>query len=93
MEKCKWEETCGYDVCSYDYCPEFEAATMTNADHIRAMSDQEMAKKICGGAKYSESACSFCGKNNGEFCNGEWCRDKTDEEIILEWLQKPLEEA
>lgn len=84
---CEVWHTCGED------CPGWKSKIKTIGDKIRAMSDQELARRICGGAKYSDCACSFCGKNNGEFCNGEWCRDKTDEEIIMEWLQKPVEEA
>lgn len=63
----------------------------TNADRIRAMSDEELARWMCGGSVSTESACKYCDKNNGEFCNGEKCRGKTDTEIIMEWLKQPAE--
>lgn len=64
---------------------------LTNADRIRAMSDEELARWMCGGSVSTESACNYCDKNNGEFCNGEKCRGKTDTEIIMEWLKQPAE--
>lgn len=64
----------------------------TNGDRIRAMSDEELAKWLCGGAVASESACSYCENNKLGFCNGEDCRGKTDAEIIMEWLRQPAKE-
>ncbi len=46
MAKCKYKESCGYEFCLDDCCPEFEAAVETNADRIRAMSDEELAQAI-----------------------------------------------
>lgn len=69
----------------------WRALPQTNADRIRAMSDEELARWMCGGSVSTESACNYCDKNNGEFCNGEKCRGKTDTEIIMEWLKQPAE--
>lgn len=68
-----------------------ENKIVTNADRIRAMSDEELARWMCGGSVSSGAACTYCDKNNGEFCNGEKCRSKTDTEIIEEWLKQPAE--
>lgn len=43
FEKCKWEYSCGYKLCMPEFCKEYEAVPMTNADHIRSMSDEELA--------------------------------------------------
>lgn len=46
FEKCKYAESCGYEFCPCEECIDFEAKVMTNADRIRAMSDEELAKII-----------------------------------------------
>lgn len=45
--KCKWAESCGHEICLQEFCDEYEAVKMTNADRIRAMSDKELAELIC----------------------------------------------
>lgn len=64
----------------------------TNGEHIRNMTDEELAKWISGGAMHSDSACSYCEHNKNKTCTGVECAGKTDAEIIMEWLQKPVEE-
>lgn len=63
----------------------------TNADRIRAMSDEELASWISGGAMHSDSACSFCSHNKEKTCTGRECQNKSDEDIIMEWLREPAE--
>ena len=60
----------------------------TIADHIRAMSDMELATWICNGI--SSDACDYCDYNNG-YCDGSPCSEKTDADTITEWLQQPWE--
>lgn len=43
FEKCKWAESCGYDICIPEYCPEYKAVRMNNGDRIREMSNKELA--------------------------------------------------
>ena len=53
-----------------------EAKPMTNADHIRSMSDEELASYvICP----TEKRCEFCCEPN---CN----------DCVLEWLKQPYKE-
>lgn len=52
---------------------------MTNADRIRAMSDEELADFLEG-----INACSNCAKR-GNSCFPHW--------DVLEWLQQPAEEG
>lgn len=66
---------------------------MTNADRIRAMSDEELAKWMSGGALKSDSACSYCKRNAMAFCDGLECSVKTDAEIILDWLKQPVKDG
>ena len=61
---------------------------MTNADRIRAMSDEELAQAIYQGI--SSDACDYC-KENDCHCTGHACQGKADAEVILEWLQQPVE--
>lgn len=59
---------------------------LTNADRIRAMSDEEMAKFLCE-LRSSESygfPCSYCVAE-------EFCHD--GHTGMIDWLQQPLEEA
>ena len=65
----------------------------TNADRIRAMSDEELAKWMSGGALHSDSVCSYCDRNTLEFCDGAECSNKTDAEIILDWLKQPVKDG
>ena len=60
----------------------------TNAERIRAMSDEELAEWIHNGI--SSDACDFCGQNNG-YCDGTPCRGKAEAEVIVEWLKRPVE--
>ena len=58
---------------------------MTNADRIRAMSDEELAKMMTFGA--GEFDCYECRRTEDEPC------DMNCEERCLEWLRKPEEEG
>ena len=90
MAKCKHKESCGYEVCLDDCCPEFEAAVETNADRIRAMSDEELAQWLN----------SFGGDL---FClNKKECVELVDadkdipaercQRCVMDWLQQPAED-
>ena len=63
---------------------------LTNADRIRAMSDEELAEWIRNGI--STDPCDYCEYNNG-YCDGSPCRGKTEAEIITEWLKQPAEDT
>lgn len=54
---------------------------VSNADRIRAMSDEELAEWIHNGI--SSDACDFCGYNIG-YCDGSPCRGKAEAEIIAD---------
>ena len=77
LDGCKVKERAG--VCPLtNIAPLITEYRMTNADRIRAMSDEEMAKKL----QYA-SGCPVnadCIKMSGD-CNACW----------LDWLQQPAE--
>lgn len=55
----------------------------TNADRIRAMSDEELAEYLCASLScYDCPARADCGKSAAQDCN----------EIVLEWLKQPAKE-
>lgn len=84
---------CDEDWLEWDDCPgPPKRKPQTNADKIRAMSDEELAKWISGGAMHSDSACSYCEHNKKKTCTGRECQGVTDAEIIIKWLQQPVEE-
>ena len=63
----------------------------TNADHIRSMTDEELAKWM--DAQYTScSACSEYERCNGEVAFGAEPCDGECTQHYLEWLKKPYEE-
>lgn len=69
------------------------ARPMTNADYIRSMTDEDLAKFI--DSRYGKYACDYC--PNGEtikreLCNGQLCKGKTKADIIAKWLKQPYKE-
>lgn len=78
--KCKWRESCGYDICMDECCPEFEGIPLTNADRIRAMSDEELAKVVSGTILCAPEG--RCHGNPKTSCYECW----------LNWLKQPAKE-
>lgn len=61
----------------------------TNADHIRSMTDEELAMFLCG--VYDDETCGVYQNEIGKFICGITIIDY-DEDKIAEWLQQPYEE-
>ena len=94
--KCKYEGTGIYegrcygtkeiDPCpGYDKCSQFKPNFITNADHIRSMSDEELAKVIAATARCRTClAQTVCKEHTAGLlsCEGD----------ILEWLKQPYKE-
>ena len=59
---------------------------MTNYERIKAMSVEEMTTVILN-AILSYNPCDYCNYSNG-YCNGEPCKNKTNDEIVQEWLER-----
>jgi hypothetical protein len=55
------------------------------------MTDEELAKWMSGGATMSDGSCYYCKNNKLPYCDGTDCIDKSDADIILEWLKQPAE--
>ncbi len=75
---------CARSKCS-DECStyrNFKPKPQTNADRIRAMSDEELARFVTG-----EDFCELLCKISPSFCNGD-C-----EKWMLDWLKSPVEEG
>lgn len=66
----------------------------TNADRIRGLNDEELAKFIeatrCS-FRFADEECGFpiCQSMNGNYCHG--IKDNEPDKDILEWLQRPGE--
>lgn len=87
MDKCKKDgRPCIYSEECFE--PE-EQKPKTNADHIRSMTDEELAEWIYNGA--SSDPCDYCTPDSC-FCDGATCRGKADAEIIADWLKQPYKE-
>ena len=74
---CEVWHNCGED------CPGWDRKVVTNADRIRAMTDEELAKFI---PDWSYTNACKCGEKPYVACNNE-C-----EKCVSEWLQQPAEE-
>ena len=87
MMKCKYTESCGYDLCVPEFCHEYEPVRMTNSDLIRAMTDEELAYflnniVVCHHLR-NAGECNKCPIFTAKPC---------DTEGILNWLQQPAKE-
>lgn len=74
---CEVWHNCGED------CPGWDRKVVTNADRIRAMTDEELAKFI---PDWSYTNACKCGEKPYVACNNE-C-----EKCVSEWLQQPAED-
>ena len=81
--ECDRRYACDIDPDKCDEWP--DPVPMTNADRIRAMSDEELAKMMTSGA--GEFDCYECWRTEDEPC------DLNCEVRCLEWLRKPVEEG
>ena len=75
---CKFSTGCGYEVCIPEFCDAYDPKIETNADRIRAMGNEELAKII------------MCPYNNdhNSCVPGSNCLD-----CCLKWLQQPCEDS
>ncbi len=64
---------------------------MTQFERIKNMTIEELAKEISKGI--SNDPCDYCKEGKYiEICTGYICDNKSDEEIIIEWLESEVEE-
>ena len=70
--------------CGEENCPDREV--LTNADCIRAMSDEELAFWMT-----TNVTCCSCPADLDACHNMEFPEKMTCEEIILDWLKNPVE--
>ena len=91
-EQCKYITACMAEVDSlgqvfdpnYDgehRCTDF--APFTNADHIRSMSDEELATMLKDYKDCSKNCVISNGKNCYQICE--------EESVLLKWLKQPFE--
>ena len=77
-KRCKYKSTCS--AASYsDVCLNYEPRPLTNADRIRAMSDEELSKWI------SDNADTLCPPKDS-YCTADCAL------CWLEWLKEEAEE-
>lgn len=87
-------DTCRYSEVDFSYlpcsacigCSKWEAPT--NADHIRSMTDEELAKWL----DEDLSCCCYCSEDarleNEPLLHGEKC-DEQCKKHLLDWLKQP----
>ena len=67
-----------------------ELPKQSNADRIRNMTDEELAKFIESVQCYAHGWCEKCSSMNGDYCNG--IRVNEPDADILDWLKQSVEE-
>ena len=99
MIKCKYEGTGIWsgrcvgtkevDPCpGYDKCKQYKTNYTTNADHIRAMSDEELVLFLDGfSGRCLDCAQDAKNKSCQIYKEGHYCRPQD----IMGWLQQPAE--
>ena len=82
--------------CVLGPCPE---QTLSNADRIRAMSDEELAEFLILSPEMEFDVCRFCehGNTSGDdrgicLTKDGICRAEANCEAFKKWLQQPAEE-
>lgn len=77
--RCQMQDGYKVDECNHKDCP-YRTEPITNADRVRSMSDEELAKflDMCESRGYEDS--SIATDSSGH------CMD------MLEWLQQPAED-
>ena len=80
FNKCKNLGHCGEELCIPEFCHKYDPIIPTNADRIRAMSDEELAWELMTWRIETEA------KHHGVESN--YPNTKT---AILEWLKQPAE--
>lgn len=76
---CKWEQKCE-NAHENDFCLNFDRRPLTNADRIRAMTDEELTETLFDVANYScppgkEFTTALCGKYpDCKMCWLDWLR-------------------
>ena len=80
MAKCKYKESCGYEFCLDDCCPEFEAAIETNADRIRSMNDTELAEFLMRDDICDARMSPTCDKDGCLACVTDWLHQSVKED-------------
>lgn len=89
--KCKYEESCGYEICTMEECCDYEKGTMTNADRIRSMSDKELAFWLA--ERYVKEAVLQL-KDKGVTPSATDIREVEERMYMVwaRWLQQPAED-
>lgn len=88
--KCKYEKSCGYEVCVPEYCSDFEEATVTNGDRIRAMTDKELAEFL---AKKFTGNEAVKAASKGDLLTATYLSEisHTWFKVWMQWLRQPAE--
>ena len=84
--RCPMQAGYQVDECDYKDCP-WRTEQMTNADRIRAMSDEELVVFLDGfSGRCLDCAQDAKNKSCPIYKEGRYCRPRD----IMEWLQQPM---
>lgn len=98
-DNCKKHDDCATGSGIVWPCGAYVPKVFTNADRIRAMSDEEMAEFIMLSPEMEFSVCECCDvfRGHGAYtpCGTDdgWCRAELRCNAFKKWLQEPAEEV
>lgn len=84
---CKFASGCGYEVCVPEFCDAYDPEIITNADEIRAMTDEELAAYLTKLIVNYTSALY-----DGEYTPSDEAVCKITDELLRQ-LQQPCEDS
>lgn len=89
-DNCKKHDDCSSGSGLAWPCGVYVPKAITNADRLRAMTDEELAEFVC-----SNSINTMCDIICGGWCNAvatlKKSADEMCKEIVIKWLQRPAE--
>ena len=84
FNKCKNLGHCGEELCIPEFCHKYDPIIPTNADRIRAMSDEELEdgiRKIAIGYEpWCDPHCNMNGDYNCNSCLAKWIKQPAEED-------------
>ena len=94
--RCPMQHGYKVDECNHTDCP-YRTEPMTNADHIRAMSDDELADFFFESPEIEFTVCEYCeyfgGHTSDTPCKHDMgrCFVSAKNEAFKKWLKQPAE--
>lgn len=91
FKDCKNAGLCGKDLCLPEFCHEFDRITKTNAEILREMSDEELAKFLA--ERFANETLNRLSEDNVVTATQIEAITQTWYCCWMDWLKRPAEEV